>query len=250
MKTHNETPVINLISKLVDWIVPKCCCVCRADIHRSAVFCSDCFSKVVFIDTPICSICGKMLQTPTAIEEEQMLCAECFSNKNTFDICRSLFLYNDVSKRIVMKIKRQLDVELVKICVRMLLTKYGHVFDKVDLIVPVPSHWTRTLVRGYNPPAIIAAELSKIIKVPFSSNCLRRIKRTGYQAGKSTKDRVKNVKDAFLCSQKLDGKRVLLVDDVMTTGATINECANVLKNLAGVQYVICACIATTRANDI
>jgi ComF family protein len=144
-----------------------------------------------------------------------------------------------------MKIKKQADNHAARICARRIFSKYREVFENADFITPVPSHWTRLLKRGFNPANIIAAELSKISDVKYS-NFLKRNRKTDYQKNKTTIERLTNVKEAFVCATNLEGKSVIVADDVLTTGATLNECAKTLKT-AGAKYVACVTIASASA---
>ena len=126
----------------------------------------------------------------------------------------------------------------------MLFSKYRDLFVKADFLTPVPSHWSRLLRRGFNPSDIIAGELSKVSGVPVR-RVLKRVRKTQYQRNKGISERFENVRDAFDCKLPLQGKIVILVDDVMTTGATLNECAATLKRYGCVK-VFCLTIGTTR----
>lgn len=213
-------------------------------MHGDAVFCPSCFSQLTFIDVPVCTCCGKMMQTAMG---DDPICVVCHDVGREFDSCRSLILYDNISRKIILRIKKHADTNVSKTCSRMLAMKYSSIFRDADLIVPVPSHWTRTILRGYNPSELIALELSKIVTVP-TTNCLRRIRRTAYQSNKTVDEREINVTGAFSCTKDLVNKKIILVDDVMTTGATLNECARTLK-MAGATYVVCITIASTGINE-
>jgi ComF family protein len=184
-----------------------------------------------------------MLSIPDPSGESQ-LCSVCSRNDELyFDVSRALLLYNDFSRRIIFQVKRKADVGVVRDCVRMLAMRYNPLINASDLIIPVPSHWTRNLMRGYNPPSLIANELSRLFGIPVD-NGLKRIRRTEYQDNKTVEERMANVKSAFACNRNVAGRRILLVDDVRTTGATLSECARSLK-LAGASFVTCITLAAT-----
>jgi ComF family protein len=230
---------------MLDWLWPQECIVCGAHIDGNAAFCVDCFSKITFVDHPICKICGRILEVD---EHDDMKCRLCCGTDRAFDACRSLLLYDSTSRRIIMKIKRKADNNVAHCCCRMLEGKYKDLLSGADVIVPVPSHWTRNLVRSYNPPSIISAELSKITKIPVLDP-LKRIRRTEYQAGKSPSERKSNVEGSFLCDRDMNGKNVVLIDDVMTTGYTLDECSRALKS-ANAGRVICFTIASTGGHKV
>jgi ComF family protein len=129
----------------------------------------------------------------------------------------------------------------------MLVIRFGPIVGNADLIIPVPSHWTQNLIRGYNPPSIIANELSKLLGIQVD-NSLKRIRKTESQSNKTIAERIENVNSAFSYQGRLTGQRILLVDDVRTTGATLNECARILK-LTGASFITCITIATTSIKD-
>ena len=174
---------------------------------------------------------------------ENLLCETCQKHQWHFDKARALFVYDNISKNIVMKIKKQSNNFVANLCVRMLFSRYRDIVTQSDVIVPVPSHWSRILRRGYNPADIIAIEFSKFSGLPVCK-VLKRVRKTNYQKGKNILERFENVKDAFSCNDDLSEKIIILIDDVMTTGATLNECAKVLKNSHSLK-VFCITVSST-----
>lgn len=231
-----------ILKELANWLFPSKCLICGCQSNENSIFCSRCFSKITIIDYPFCKICGKILESSF---EEDCICNTCLKFPRNFELARSLFQYDKVSKQIVMMIKKQSDNFAAKDCSRMIYSKYENILKTADFIVPVPSYWSRILKRGYNPADIIAIELSKISDIPFV-DALKRIRKTQYQKNKQIYERFENVKDAFSCRTDLSEKTIILVDDVFTTGATLNECSKVLKT-QGCEKIFCITIATTRA---
>ncbi|GHT90094.1 hypothetical protein FACS1894113_5610 [Alphaproteobacteria bacterium] len=137
-------------------------------------------------------------------------------------------------------------MDVARKCCLMLTSKYERFIFDADFIIPVPSFWTRTLRRGFNPADIIAIELSKNLNIPLDLKALKRIRKTEYQKNKTKVEREKNIENAFLCEGNIRGKKILLIDDVMTTGTTLNECAKALK-MAGASVVVGLTIASTKA---
>ena len=235
-----------MISKMIlkeffNWLFPSKCLICSCEVVENSIFCPECFSKITIIDYPFCKTCGKMFETSF---DDDMVCNTCLKYQRSFEKARSLFLYNEISKQIIMKVKRQSDDSVARVCAKMLFSKYRDLFTNADFIIPVPSHWSRLLSRGFNPSDIIAGELSKVSGVPVR-RVLKRVRKTQYQRNKGISERFENVRDAFDCKLPLQGKIVILVDDVMTTGATLNECAATLKRYGCVK-VFCLTIGTTR----
>jgi len=219
--------------------------MCGCEIIHDSIFCVKCFSKVTFIDYPFCKICGKMLESSYGNSNDNFLCDTCQTYPRYFDKARALFQYDDVSKNVVMKIKNHADNFVAHLCAVMMFSKYKDLFRQADCLVPVPSHWSRFLKRGFNPADIIAIEFSKISNLPIFK-ILKRAKKTDYQKGKNIDERFNNVKNAFSCSKntELSRKTIILIDDVMTTGATLNECANILKHHQ-CSKIFCLTIAST-----
>ena len=219
--------------------------MCGIEVAPDSMFCLKCFSKVTFIDYPFCATCGKMLESSYGDFTDDFLCATCQTYPRYFDKVRSLFQYDDISKNVVMKIKNHADSFVAKTCAVMIFSRYKDIFRQADCLIPVPSHWSRLLKRGFNPADIIAIEFSKITNLPVYT-ILKRTKKTSYQKGKNICERLNNVRNAFSCpkNNELLGKTIILVDDVMTTGATLNECASTLKNY-GCLKVFCLTIAST-----
>ncbi|MBQ8651190.1 MAG: ComF family protein [Alphaproteobacteria bacterium] len=228
--------------KKLNWLFSPKCIVCGKNSEENSVFCNSCFSKITFIDYPICNICGKMLENDFSNDP---ICKICSEHKRYFDISRSFLLYDDASKNIVMKIKTQSDSHVANSCVNLFLNKNKFFLQDIDCITPVPSHWTRIFKRGYNPSTIIASEISKKTNIPLKKY-LKRIKRTDYQKNKTIEERNRNVDSAFQAQDTVRNKSILLVDDVFTTGSTLNECAKTLKR-KGANKVICFTIASTKA---
>jgi ComF family protein len=116
--------------------------------------------------------------------------------------------------------------------------------ERFDVVVPVPLHWLRRLERGYNQAAMLARPLAKQLRVPFSTRRLRRIRYTSHQTGQSATSRQENLRGAFASwpAHRIRGLRILLVDDVMTTGSTCSEAARALKK-AGAARVVAAVLA-------
>lgn len=232
------------VHEIFDWLFPKKCLICGNEICSDSILCPKCFAKITFIDYPFCEICGKMLDNSY---NTVLVCDACEKHHRSFDKARALFLYDEISKYVIMKIKKHADNTVANTCCKMLFSRYLNIFAQADYIVPVPSHWSRILRRGYNPAGIIAIELSKISKIPVW-HVLKRCRRTSFQKGKNIQERFKNVENAFSYSgkQNLSSKNVILVDDVMTTGATLHECAKVLK-AHSCDKIFCITIATTPA---
>lgn len=237
---------VDIIKKSYKWLFPQKCIVCGCETDEDSILCYECFSKVTFIGNSCCSCCGKLLDTEFGSDA---LCESCYKEKKFFDQGKSLFLYDFNTKPILMKIKNNENEYIAFECATLILLKYKDFILDTDIIIPVPSHWLRILKRGYNPASLVAKGIAiKSNQFPkFKEKVLIRIRNTKYQKNKNRIERVENVKKAFFVYKPnfIKGKKILLVDDAMTTGATLNECARTLKH-AGASYVKFITIATTK----
>ena len=160
------------------------------------------------------------------------VCDKCPKRKWHFTRARSVFCYSDSAVELVLKLKYNSEGDVAKFVAPLLAEAVKEYDIKADVIIPVPLAPKRAQERGYNQAGLIAAELSKIIEVPVVDGFLVRVKHTKAQKKMTLKERQENLKGAFEIKppySTIKGKRVLLVDDVLTTGTTVDECARVLK---------------------
>lgn len=239
-----KSKILHNLKLLLNWVFPKKCLICSCEIDQDAIFCTECFKSITIISDPYCPSCGKILDSNFS-EDIIQYCDSCFKRKkNFFDVGRSLFVYDKFSRKIIMHIKKHADETTAKICASLIYNKYPEIFNNIDYIIPVPSHISRILYRGFNPPSIFAKYLSIISNIPLKNNILKRIKRTPFQSTKNFQERMENVENAFTCKKNLENKNIIIVDDVFTTGSTINSCAKTLKN-SGANIVRFLTIAST-----
>ena len=219
----------NWFKLFLDTILPPRCLLCGKVVHSDNVLCKDCFSDINFISHPYCQHCGKPL-TSTIIDE--FYCVDCLSKKDPFRMCRAAVKYDNYSKKLILDFKFNDHLENKILLTRWLYMAGKDIFDAgVDLIIPVPLHYLRLLKRKYNQSAVLAAELGKITNIEVNYKTLRKSKHTKPQVKCDGKQRIKNIHHAFDVkhSELIKGKRIVLIDDVFTTGATLKECAKVLK---------------------
>lgn len=202
--------------------------------------CWDCWSDAARVEAPFCALCGDPVAG--AIDHD-FICYACSAEKPAFTAARSAARYDGVVGEALRQFKYEKALwlapdmaEWVHNCIR---AEYS---DRVfDVVVPVPLHHVRRRERGYNQSALLAQELGRRMGCPVRQNALKRIRPTTTQTNLTAKERLSNVADAFQYGRTkgLAGRRVLLVDDVMTTGATVNACAKTLgKGGAGSVHVV------------
>lgn len=201
--------------------------------------CTKCFSGLTFVCEPFCHKCGRPLDK---IAKEWNFCPFCATARKTyFDKARFALLYDENSAPLILALKYADKTEVVPMMARWI---NGAAKDiKADIVTPVPLHNFRMLQRKYNQAAMLAKKMAQLRKVKYEI-LLKRTKNTGTQGNLSPNMRKKNVKNAFSICEKCDikGKKIIIVDDVMTTGATLNECAKTLKK-AGAKEVYVVALA-------
>ena len=221
---------------LLDILLPPRCLLCGKEIHSDNSLCSDCFTKIDFISRPYCKKCGRPF--PETVNGSYY-CAECLSKRMPFRLCRAAVEYNDHSKKLILDFKFFDHVQNKMLLARWLYMAGKDIFNAgVDLIIPVPLHYTRMFKRKYNQSAVLSAGLSKLCGIPVDYKSLKKTRHTLPQVHCSGKQRLKNVRNAFEVAhpENIKGKRIVLIDDVFTTGSTLKECAKVLKK-AGAKSV-------------
>jgi len=176
----------------------------------------------------------------------EYLCEDCRTYRPHFDRCASVFRFDGDARQMVLDFKFNrhfwLREDLVDGLESMIRVRFKS--DEIDLVVPVPATLGHRLDRGFNPPGLLASALAKRLVKPFSGWTLRRIGHPARQGGLSAEDRRKNVIGTFAVRLpgKVRGRTVLVIDDVMTTGFTLSECARILK-AAGANRVWCATVS-------
>ena len=219
----------SILKAVVDIILPPVCYICRRSCSSKYGLCDLCLERIHNVPSPYCLKCGKRLLG------RESICSEC-NGKDIHYIEKgwSCCYYKDTVKECVHLFKYRRHLGLVDIFRDIMLDfiKKNDMAKDIDLIVPVPMHPAKRRERTYNHAEIIARSLSKHLDMPFNFKGLKKIKWTESQSELDRAKRLQNVKDTFLVVDKnaFFGKRVLLVDDVYTTGATINECAKAVQN--------------------
>jgi ComF family protein len=234
---------------VLDLLFPPLCIGCRA-LVADAGFCAACWSRLTFLDGPACSCCG--LPFPVALEGEN-LCAACLTRPPAFDRARAIMAYDENSRAAILALKHADRLELVPGFARWLARAGQNLIAQSDVIIPVPLHRSRLWQRRYNQSAEMARWLARDFKRDFDPFALVRSRATPSQgAMASAKARRRNVLSAFKVPDpgRVAGKRVLLVDDVLTTGATAEACARALKRAGATQIHVLALARVVKASDM
>ncbi|MGX6960879.1 MAG: ComF family protein [Rickettsia endosymbiont of Pentastiridius leporinus] len=216
---------------------------CSEILNSNGEFCCDCWKNLEFIAKPYCNICGQRFSIKIL---DNATCGRCYSKKPNYDLARSLFKFNEYSKKVVHQFKYQDKTIFAKTFAKLLCNRYLEDINDIDLIVPVPMNRFKRLLRMYNPPHILAEEVAKIVNIRVKADILLKSKWTKAQTFLSKRQRKNNISGSikFNTKHNITGKKILLIDDVITTGVTINECSKVLR-MAGAGSVKVISVAMT-----
>jgi len=230
------------LNRLLSSIIGQHCILCgqtaKGDNPHSD-FCPACLNDLPTI-IRACQQCGALLESECAIR-----CGACATSPPYYDRVISAYAYARPIKQLIAQFKFQQQLSLAPIFAHGLLTKIGRQPSNIEALLPVPLHPARLRQRGFNQAIELARPLAHAYKKPILVKPVTRIRDTDTQSSLPAKQRVKNMHDAFTCTRPLKYKAVAIVDDVMTTGSTVNALAKVLKE-KGVEYIEVWCIA--RAN--
>ena len=216
--------------RVLDGLLPPRCAACGQEIESGQGLCAGCWGRLTFIDAPYCVCCG----LPFDFEiSGTTLCGPCLADPPPFDRARAALFYDDYSRSLILGFKHGDRTDRAGVLGRLMTRLLASLDASVDFVVPVPLHRWRLWRRRYNQSALLAQTLARASDSTYRPDMLVRTRATPSQAGRNARDRRQNVRGAFrIASQAksaLTGRHVLLVDDVMTTGATVRECARVLK---------------------
>ncbi len=228
---------------LVDLIYPSRCPLCGDAIADQNGLCLPCWSQLVIPGEPSCASC----QRPFNIEDipSGSICAPCLAQTPLHDGISAATLYNDASRKLVLAFKHGRKIALSKMLARQICARLPEL--KGDwLVIPVPLHRMRLWHRGYNQSALLSRHIAKEREQPLLVDGLKRTKSTPSLGGLGRKEREKVLRNAISvnlsASDRIKGAQILLVDDVMTSGATTDACIKILKK-AGAKSVRIACFA-------
>ena len=242
MSPPANIPPICLLDRILDLVWPRRCEICSRPVDRPRRHvCSDCLNRLPF--APVNGCCRRCGRDAVGLDGE-FLCEECRTSRPLFDRAASALRFEGDARDIIVAFKfthhawmRDDLVDWLEAAVRA-----RFVVGEIDCIAPVPSTLLRRLDRGYSQCGYIASALAKRLGRRYDARALRRTGSPRAQVGLSAEDRRANVVGTFACRRRFSGETVLVVDDVMTTGSTLSECAKVLKE-SGAGRVWCATLA-------
>jgi ComF family protein len=231
-------------SAALDFIFPPICHVCRRFIPAAEELhiCPDCRGLMPAIVAPLCIMCGIPF-TGAGIDHA---CGSCIASPPRFDMARAALAYEGASRDLIHAFKYRNKTHLRRPLALLTIERLSEFMRsrRPDLILPVPLHRKKLASRGFNQAVLLGEILSQLLKIPLDRNNLRRIRWTEPQVNLAAGDRRTNVKGAFSIHEAslVSGRRILLVDDVLTTGSTAEECGRVLKT-AGASDVTVVTVA-------
>ena len=238
-----------LKTTLVDLLFPPLCVSCREPLGAGHGFCADCWTKIAFLDGPVCDCCG----LPFAFDPgEGTRCGACLARPPTYERARAIFAYDENSRAPILAFKHADRLDLVPGFAHWLERTGAGLLKDCDLIVPVPLHRGRLWQRRYNQAAELARALGRRTSKPVAVQALERTRPTESQgAMASARGRRRNVQGAFKVPNpgQVRDRDVLLVDDVLTTGATVEACAHALKRAGAARVQILALARVVKASE-
>lgn len=236
---------VALLRGMADFVYPPVCVGCGVLTGRHAALCPQCWQSVTFIEKPYCDVLGIPFSHDhgaAQIGDGRLLSAKAIAEPPRFDRLRAAAIHEGVARHLVHGLKYRDRTDLaVMMAGWMLRAGSGHI-EQCDGIMPVPLHWTRFALRKFNQSAELARHLAKLSGRPLLPSTLTRVKRTSRQVGLTAKGRQDNVRAAFAIAPGHEadvfGRRIVLVDDVYTTGATVSSAAAILKRAGAAEVTV------------
>jgi ComF family protein len=211
----------SMFGGLLDALLPVSCALCKDPTHGPLPVCKPCIA-----DFPApgqhCNRCA----LPTGTDG---ICGQCQQQPPSFDSVHALFHYHEPVNILIQQLKYNNRLEFSRLFAELLAEKIADGIEADELLIPVPLHPARLRTRGYNQSWELARRIAGLTGIPASRRCCRRVLKTPSQTGLSAEQRRRNLKQAFFVRHDLSGKHIYIVDDVMTTGSTLNEMARTLK---------------------
>ena len=212
---------------ILELLYPPRCPVCQGVLRGKESVCRPCKGKLHYISEPKCKKCGKGIE-----KQEQEYCADCQRFSHAFDRGLSVFVYDEVMRRSISMFKYHNRREYAVFYATQMYEQYRVFLNawRPEVILPVPIHRQKRRQRGFNQAELVAKELSKCSGIPVDSEYLSRNARTTPQKELNRRQRKENLKSAFVVNEQKKGyQRVLLVDDIYTTGATMDAISEILR---------------------
>ncbi|MFP3944024.1 MAG: double zinc ribbon domain-containing protein [Alphaproteobacteria bacterium] len=217
--------------RAVDLVYPPLCLRCQAPVAEQGALCGACWGEVSFVVPPFCAVCALPFEFHVA---PGALCGACTASPPAFARARSVCLYDEASRGLVLSFKHGGRLEGIRAMARWMARAADGLLEEDTVLAPVPLYRWRLWRRGFNQSALLARALARLTGAEANPLALQRVRATPSQAGLSRAARIRNVAGAFRVrpgqAETLKERPVVIVDDVLTTGATVEACAKtVLK---------------------
>jgi ComF family protein len=240
--TASRLALRSLLAPLADLLLPPVCIVCRTRVGGHGLICGACFAKIEFIAPPVCDRLGVPL--PYSVGEGKQLSAAAIAKPPVYDRARAVARYSSNMRELIQSFKYRDRHEGLPLFGRWLARAGAELLAEADRIVPVPLFSSRLWSRRFNQSAMLAHEIGRVSGVAVDCSSLRRVRRTVSQVGLSPDQRRRNVAGAFRVPKSrasaVSGKRIVLIDDVITTGATADACARALRRAGAARVDVLA----------
>lgn len=241
-----RSALVRLGAQAMDIIVPPACSACQSPLQAHHTLCAACWRDVAFIRPPLCDVTGIPLPFSTG---ERMVSARALAQPPAYDRARAVAQHSGAMRKLVHQFKYTDRHDALPLFGRWLAEAGRDLLADADVIVPVPMSRLRLILRHYNQSSLLARALAGITRIPAEHLALRRVRTTPRQVGLTGAQRRLNVAGAFRVPERLrhrvEGKRVLLLDDVITTGATAEACARALRRAGAVRVDVLALALVT-----
>lgn len=239
------------LKKIIGLIFPPKCVLCEKIVEDEDTLCLDCWKKIRFIKKPFCDKCS----TPFDFNiDDHAVCFACLKNQPLYKKARSAVVYNSHTAKIIFKFKFYDKTHLKRFMAKCMAKAASDILPDIDVLIPIPLHKRRLIYRKYNQSLLLANEIAKLSGKTVIRDFLYKTKHTAPQASLKQADRKSNLRDKFAINPKylaqIEAYKNLnfaIVDDVITTGSTVNECVKVL-NGAGIKNVYAISFAKTSLN--
>ncbi len=235
------------MARLSDLIWPPRSLLSEAIVDRPGVIEPELWGQLKFLAEPLCARCGFPLPDDVG---PGALCGACGRRKPAYDSARAALVYDDHARRLILDLKRGGRRDGLPLYARWMAATVGDVLARCDFLAPAPMHWTRLATRSFNQAAWLAQALSRASGKRWRPGALRRVKRRRSQEGLSASERRRNVGGAIKASGRVEGKTILVVDDVFTTGATLEACARAFRKAGAAEVHAVTLARVVRPTDI
>ena len=236
---YNTEKIKKPASLFLDALFPRRCPVCGRIPGEGRLVCPSCLNELSFVSSPVCKKCGKEI-----ISETMEYCLDCTRHRRSFEYGVALMNYNPAASRSMAAIKYKNKREYLDFYAEEAVNRCGKClrFMEVDFLVPVPVHPARRRKRGFNQAELLAKKLGERLELPVRTDVLQRKKKTEPQKSLSPSERLKNLEQAFEAAP-VCAKTILLVDDIYTTGSTVEACTRALLRAGAKKvYFFTVCI--------